>query len=131
MTGYLLSVPLGRRQAIVGGWAMAANLLIPLLSLGQTPPPVSGDQPPGPAARTYRNPVLDRPGAADPAVIHYQGSYYLYPTLDSSGYDVFVSSNLVHWRHEGKCFTDGRRGVWARMCSITSEVMAGSIFTTR
>ena len=62
---------------------------------------------------TYRNPILDAPGAADPTVIRFQGTYYLYPTLDGRGYDVFVSQDLVHWERKPKCFTDSRGGLWA------------------
>ena len=62
---------------------------------------------------TYRNPLLNAPGAADPTVIKYRGLYYLYPTLDGRGYDVFVSPDLVHWDRKPKCFTDSRGGVWA------------------
>lgn len=65
------------------------------------------------AAKTYRNPVIDRIGPADPAVIRYDGKYYLYPTLDGKGYDVFVSDDLVHWEQKPKCFTDARGGAWA------------------
>jgi len=65
------------------------------------------------AVRTYQNPIIDAPGAADPAVVQYQGKYFLYPTLDDQSYDVFVSSDLVHWQRKGKCFTDQRGGVWA------------------
>ena len=63
--------------------------------------------------KTYRNPIIDRLGPADPHVIRYQGKYYLYPTTDSRGYDVFVSDDLVHWEAKGKAFTDPRRGAWA------------------
>lgn len=63
--------------------------------------------------RTYTNPIIDRIGPADPAVIRYDGLYYLYPTLDTKGYDVFVSEDLVHWTQKPKCFTDPRGGVWA------------------
>jgi beta-xylosidase len=65
------------------------------------------------APSTYRNPIIDAPGAADPAVLCYGGRYYLYPTLDGTGYDVFVSDDLVHWFRKPKCFTDKRGGVWA------------------
>ena len=63
--------------------------------------------------RTYRNPIIDRLGPADPAVIRHEGKYYLYPTLDGKGYDVFVSDDLVHWQQKPKCFTDPRGGAWA------------------
>jgi xylan 1,4-beta-xylosidase len=62
---------------------------------------------------TYRNPILDARGAADPTVIKFQGNYYLYPTLDGKGYDVFVSPDLVHWQRKPKCFSDIRGGLWA------------------
>lgn len=62
---------------------------------------------------TYRNPVLDASNAADPHVIRVDGKYYLYPTLDGKGYDVFVSDDLVHWEKKPKCFTDPRGGAWA------------------
>lgn len=65
------------------------------------------------SARTYRNPIIDRLGPADPAVIRHDGRYYLYPTLDGKGYDVFVSDDLVHWEQKPKCFTDPRGGAWA------------------
>jgi xylan 1,4-beta-xylosidase len=63
--------------------------------------------------RTYRNPIIDRIGPADPAVLRHDGKYYLYPTLDGKGYDVFVSVDLVHWEQRPKCFTDTRGGAWA------------------
>jgi beta-xylosidase len=71
---------------------------------------IAGD---APAEKTYTNPIIDRIGPADPHVIHYQGKYYLYPTLDGRGYDVFVSDDLVHWEEKGKAFRDPRGGVWA------------------
>ena len=69
-----------------------------------------------PAARigkAYRNPIIDRIGPADPHVIRHEGTYYLYPTTDGKGYDVFVSDDLVHWEQNPKCFTDPRGGAWA------------------
>ncbi len=65
------------------------------------------------AAGTYRNPIIERLGPADPHVIRHEGTYYLYPTTDSRGYDVFVSKDLVHWEQKPKVFTDARGGVWA------------------
>ncbi|HPD32101.1 MAG TPA: glycoside hydrolase family 43 protein [Phycisphaerae bacterium] len=84
--------------------------------LGQAPTSMpQGAQSSAPArpARTYRNPIIDRIGPADPAVIRYRGKYYLYPTLDGKGYDVFASDDLVHWEQKGKCYTDPRGGAWA------------------
>jgi beta-xylosidase len=71
-------------------------------------------QPSAPRAeKTYRNPIIARIGPADPHVIRHQGKYYLYPTLDGKGYDVFVSDDLVNWEQKPKCFTDPRGGAWA------------------
>src|SRR5262245_61078527 len=64
-------------------------------------------------SKTYHNPIIEAPGAADPTVIRYKGKYYLYPTLDSRGYEVFVSDDLVHWERKPKCYSDERGGVWA------------------
>ncbi len=63
-------------------------------------------------ALTYTNPIMDIK-AADPHVIRYEGSYYLYPTWGGTHYDVFTSSDLLHWEHKGKCFEDSRGGLWA------------------
>jgi xylan 1,4-beta-xylosidase len=64
-------------------------------------------------SKTYRNPIIDRIGPADPHVIRHNGTYYMYPTTDGRGYDVFVSGDLVHWEQKPKCFTDARGGAWA------------------
>ncbi|MBN1125168.1 MAG: glycoside hydrolase family 43 protein [Sedimentisphaerales bacterium] len=64
-------------------------------------------------AKTYRNPIIDAIGPADPSVILYKGTYYLYPTWDGRGYDVFVSKDLIHWQKKPKCYTDARGGAWA------------------
>lgn len=66
-----------------------------------------------PSGKTYRNPIIDRIGPADPHVIRHDGKYYMYPTTDGRGYDVFVSTNLVDWEQKPKCFTDSRGGAWA------------------
>lgn len=72
-----------------------------------------GQAPEASPVPTYTNPIIDRIGPADPAVILHDGTYYMYPTLDTTGYDVFVSTDLVHWEQKPKCFTDARGGVWA------------------
>jgi len=64
-------------------------------------------------APAYRNPIIEHIGPADPAVIRFEGVYYLYPTWDGTGYDVFTSRDLVHWEQQPKCYTDARGGMWA------------------
>ena len=65
------------------------------------------------AARTYRNPLLPDREIADPHVIRVAGTYYLYPTSDTHGFEVFVSKDLVHWEPGARVFTDPRGGDWA------------------
>lgn len=89
---------------------LIATLMVPACSPAQNLTSVPAATRP---ARTYRNPIIDRIGPADPTVIQYRGKYYMYPTLDCKGYDVFVSDDLVHWEMKGKCYTDARGGVWA------------------
>lgn len=64
-------------------------------------------------ARTYRNPLLPERELADPDVIRVEGKYYLYPTSDGHGYEVFVSEDLVHWERKARAFEDPRGGDWA------------------
>src|SRR5215831_9688463 len=87
---------------------LARRALYVLISCSLACSGVRADSP-----KTYRNPIIDVPGAADPTVIKYESRYYLYPTLDSRGYDVFVSDDLVHWERKPKCYSDRRGGVWA------------------
>jgi len=74
------------------------------------------------AGQTYRNPVLVETlrspamgtmGIGDPAVIFHEGKYYLYPTGDNRSYDVYVSSDLIHWKKGQKVFRSADSGVWA------------------
>ncbi len=67
----------------------------------------------GAAERTYTNPVIDAIGPADPTVILFEGTYYLYPTGDNVSYHVYTSTDLVHWTKRGKVFEPGERNVWA------------------
>src|ERR1035438_1060724 len=64
-------------------------------------------------ARTYRNPLLPDREIADPFVLRVDGKYYLYPTTDTRGYEVFVSDDLVHWERKARAFSDPRGGDWA------------------
>lgn len=77
---------------------------------------------------TYFNPVLietyaiKRPdpapyfgtlGIGDPAVIHHMDKYYLYPTGDNRGYDVYISNDMIRWTKGPKVFQSSERGIWA------------------
>jgi len=79
-------------------------------------------------AETYTNPVLvntfiiqrEQPdnfsgvlGIGDPAVLFHDGKYYLYPTGDNRGYDVYISSDLVTWNKGPRVFQSSESGVWA------------------
>jgi xylan 1,4-beta-xylosidase len=74
------------------------------------------------AEKVYTNPVLVETfssrivgtvGIGDPAVIYFEGKYYLYPTGDNHGYDVFISTDLVHWKKGPRVFRSRESGVWA------------------
>lgn len=77
---------------------------------------------------TYTNPVLVETvaikrkhpdnfngllGIGDPTVLFYAGKYYLYPTGDNHGYDVYISDDLVTWRKGNRIFRSEEPGVWA------------------
>ena len=51
------------------------------------------------AGQIYQNPVLD--GYADPDVLLYEGTYYLYATGGPGGYQVYTSKDLAEWTWEG------------------------------
>ncbi len=71
---------------------------------------------------TYSNPVLVETlvgpvqglmGVGDPTVLFHEGKYYLYPTGDNHGYDVYISPDLVHWEKGPRVFRSPDSGVWA------------------
>jgi xylan 1,4-beta-xylosidase len=81
-------------------------------SVGTAMPRAAADQP---AARTYRNPVIDD-NLADPAVIFHEGTYYLYATGEvdgDNGYRAYTSKDLVTWERGPVVFRPGPRNVWA------------------
>ncbi len=63
--------------------------------------------------RTYRNPIVDAPGAADPCVVFHRGVYHLYATLGGESYPHWTSTDLVHWVRQADCYRDPRGGLWA------------------
>jgi len=63
--------------------------------------------------KTYTNPVIDEIGPADPCVILYRGTYYLYPTGGRGGYHVYTSTDLVHWTKGAKVFRANEPNPWA------------------
>jgi xylan 1,4-beta-xylosidase len=67
------------------------------------------------AAEIYRNPVIDD-NLADPAVIHHDGTYYLYATGEvdgDNGYRVYTSKDLIQWKRGPVVFQPGPPHVWA------------------
>jgi xylan 1,4-beta-xylosidase len=63
--------------------------------------------------KTYRNPLLPDREIADPFVLRLDKRYYLYPTTDAQGIEVFESTDLVHWERKARAFRDPRGGDWA------------------
>lgn len=62
----------------------------------------------------YKNPVCE---GADPFVLLYEGTYYLYSTNSSEGYRVFTSQDMGKWVDRGLCLRaddiKGDGGFWA------------------
>lgn len=62
---------------------------------------------------TFESPVMGTVGIGDPDVIFFEGKFYLYPTGDNRGYDVYISPDLVHWKKGPRVFESRESGVWA------------------
>ncbi len=65
------------------------------------------------AEAVYSNPVIGEGNLADPAILFYEGKYYLYPTGDTVSYHVYTSTDLVHWTKGARVFAPGGGNVWA------------------
>ena len=83
------------------------GLLAPVLLIGAITLPSAA------RGQKYTNPVIDEIGPADPTVVRFRGTYYLYPTGDNTSYHVYTSTDLVHWTKGKKVFQPGGRNVWA------------------
>ncbi len=70
-------------------------------------------EPPDQSAATYTNPVIPGTDLADPSVILYDGTYYLYATGDCRGYDVYTSTDLVRWTKGPRVFDSPLPMAWA------------------
>ncbi|MEJ2697785.1 MAG: glycoside hydrolase family 43 protein [Candidatus Sulfobium sp.] len=64
-------------------------------------------------AETFSSPFMGTVGIGDPDVIRHDGRYYLYPTGDNHGYDVYISSDLVRWKKGPEVFHTSEGGAWA------------------
>ncbi len=62
---------------------------------------------------TYTNPIISKMGLADPDVFYYDGTYYLSGTEGGSGYWIYTSQDLVHWKKEDKVFETEIGDAWA------------------
>lgn len=98
------------RFAVCAAHVLACGIIITLLSgccsrnqefenLGARP------------TQTCVNPVL--PNGADPTVLLYNGTYYLYATGNNKSYIVHTSADLVHWEKGPEVFRPGQDNVWA------------------
>lgn len=64
----------------------------------------------------YQNPVLN--GYADPDILYYEGTYYLYATSPNQeiGYRAYTSKDLVNWTDSGMVMGEAwgfKKGYWA------------------
>jgi xylan 1,4-beta-xylosidase len=87
---------------------MRRLVVIILIAIG-----CGGSSDDAPESDLLHNPVIATRGLADPAVIAHQGSYFLYPTGDSRGFDVYVSTDLREWRKGPRVLELDSPDVWA------------------
>ncbi len=64
----------------------------------------------------YQNPVLN--GYADPDILYYQGTYYLYATSSflPAGFEAYQSKDLINWEYSGRIMEEAwglKRWYWA------------------
>ena len=69
-----------------------------------------------PSVPQYQNPILN--GYADPDVLFYQGTYYLYATSSTMpvGFEAYQSKDLVNWEYSGRIMEEAwgqKRWYWA------------------
>ena len=85
------------------------------LLAGISPPAVTAGEPyTNPVlVETFESPVMGTVGIGDPDVLFFDGKFYLYPTGDNRGYDVYRSPDLVHWEKGPRVFESKESGVWA------------------
>jgi beta-xylosidase len=93
--------------------SICACLVATLITLAGGAGTACGDDTNSANGKTYHNPLLPDRELADPFVLRLDDKYYLYPTSDSKGYEVFVSTDLVHWERKARVFDDPRGGAWA------------------
>jgi len=78
------------------------------------------------AEQVYQNPVLD--GYADPDVLLYEGTYYLYATGGPGGYQVYTSKDLVDWTLAGTAVTPNLWGVSSSYWAPDVEYINGKFY---
>ena len=71
---------------------------------------------------SYTNPVSDSIFVADPFVLRYEQSYYLYGTSAEDGFKAWKSSNLVDWEPLGYVYKRPK-GSWATQSFWAPEVV--------
>lgn len=78
------------------------------------------------ADQIYQNPVLD--GYADPDVLLYEGTYYLYATGNGQGYQVYTSKDLVDWTLAGTAVAPNLWGVSTNYWAPDVEYINGKFY---
>src|SRR5579871_1678757 len=117
------------------------KIFLLLMSIGLMIPHNSSSQ-------TVRNPLFGGFYAADPSIVHYQGHYYIYATIDPWGGNelaVFQTRDFIHyqqkhinWPSKQSCTSPGsgdakvwapsvvqRKGKFYMYVSVGSEIWAG------
>lgn len=78
------------------------------------------------AGQIYQNPVLD--GYADPDVLLYEGTYYLYATGGPGGYQVYTSKDLAEWTWEGLAVAPNLWGIASNYWAPDVEYINGKFY---
>jgi xylan 1,4-beta-xylosidase len=103
---------MNRSRITIFGLIFGLPLLVAaVFFLGRTSPGKTYTNPV--LVETFESPVMGRVGIGDPDVISFEGKFYLYPTGDNRGYDVYTSRDLVHWKKGPRVFQARESGVWA------------------
>jgi len=68
---------------------------------------------------TYCNPL--NVYIADPFVLTFGGKYYLYGTTNTRDLEVYESTDLVHWKLKGTCYSPGPKS-WGKVDVWAPEV---------
>jgi beta-xylosidase len=72
--------------------------------------------------KQYTNPIGDSIFIADPFVLNFEGTYYLYGTSANDGFKFWTSTDLVNWKTGGYVYRKGANS-WGKNSFWAPEVI--------